>query len=404
MASRTPVRRPQKTQKRRKPSLKFFAITGVFAASVITLLVLLLSPPPTAAVLTGSTDFNASYDMLIVRDEVAYQAVNYGKTEYIAREGAHVDAGDAVVKVYELGYSDETLSELLDIRKRILDYEMGVSRAGVIDPSLDDINLRIDAKAKEIQRAVTEASLGNLLGLELDMEALLGERTTYLGGVVVPDEQLRQYLAQEKQLTDTINGWSSVVTAEKSGIVSFYFDGCESLMAKENIGSFTKKVLEEVRAGKTLASEKGKAYVPLYRIVSEEEWYVVFLSEKRVPEMFIGNVFSMVFDDYLNTQYTGRVFDIQELENNAGYVYTIQIKGNIGPLLGGRRVSARLYTKIEGMRIPRSCLKTEDGITYVERTSGEYVPVLVIGSDGEYVFIQTYKDQPSLTAGELLKK
>lgn len=403
-AQRAPGRKPVKAQTRRRPSFKFFIIAAAFTASVTAVLVLLLSPPPTAAAEIASMDFNAEFDMLIVRDEVAYQAVNYGKTEFIAREGAHVEAGDPVVKVYELGYSDETLSELLDLRKTILDYETQVSRAGVIDPSLDEINSRIDTKARQIQNAVTQGSLKDLLGLELDMEGLLGERMTYLKSVVVPDDKLREYQAQEQQLTETINGWSSLIAAEKSGTVSFYFDGYESLMTTANMGSFTEKTLEDVMAGKTLSSGKDEAYVPLYRVVSEDAWYVVMLSDNRIPEMFMGNVFSMVFDDYLNTQYTGKVYNIQELENNNGYVYTIQIEGSIGPMLGDRRVSVRLYTKIESLRIPRPCLKNEDGVDYVQKMSGETVPVLVIGSEGEYVFIQTFKGQAALSAGELLKK
>lgn len=237
------------------------------------------------------------------------------------------------------------------------------------------------------------------------MEALLDERMSYLQTVVVPNDQLRAYYAQEKQLNDTINEWAQVVTAEQGGAVSFYFDGCEQLMTKENIGSFTRVALNEVSSGKTVStSEKEQGSVPLYRVVNEGEWYVVLLSDKKIPEMFPGNTFTMVFDDYLDTQHTGTVFNIQELENNDGYVYTIQVKDNIGPMIGDRRVTARTVTTIEGMRVPKSCIRNEDGLDYVERITGEYVPVLVIGSDGGNVFIQTYKDQPTLQIGELIKK
>jgi hypothetical protein len=176
-------------------------------------------------------------------------------------------------------------------------------------------------------------------------------------------------------------------------------------MSKKNIGAFTRAALEEVSEGKKVStSEKEQGSAPLYRVVNEGSWYVVLLSNKKIPEMFLGNTFTMVFDDYLDTQHTGTVYNIQELENNDGYVYTIQVNDNIGPMIGDRRVAARLVTTIEGMRIPKACLRLEDGINYVERVTGEYVPVLVIGSEGDNVFIQTYKDQPTLQIGELLKK
>ncbi|MGI5849908.1 MAG: HlyD family efflux transporter periplasmic adaptor subunit [Christensenellales bacterium] len=390
---------------KRKPRLKFFAILGGFVVVAAVLMIVLLRGQPTAAIEWASTDYTAYFDMLVVRSEVVYEAKNYGKTDFIAKEGAHVKTGDPILEVYELGYNDETLSELLDLKKTIMDYETGVSRAGVIDTQLNDINNRIDSKAKDIQQAVAGRRFACIPDLEDEMEVLLDERTAYLKSVAQPDDTLRTYYAKEYELSDMIAGWCSVLTAEESGIVSFYFDGCEALMTKDNIGSFTKEVLEEVSEGKTIKTvEQDRAYAPLYRLVNENDWYVVTLCDKSIPEMFIGNVFSIVFDDYLKTQYTGTVYDATELEDNGGFVYTIQIQDSIGPLLGDRRVSAKLYTAMEGMRVPRSYVKATDQVSYVETTEGKIVPVFVIADDGEYVFIQTYQGQASLEIGQVLKK
>lgn len=389
---------------RRRPRFKFFVISGVVVAAIAALMIIIFSEPPTAAVEWATTEYEAQFDMLIVRDEIVYEAKNYGMTSFIAEEGEHVEPGDLIVEVYELGYNDETISELLDKQKTILDYETGVSRAGIIDEELNNINSSIDAKAKEIQAAVRDGMPEKFLSLERDMETLLNERMDYLKSVVVADDTLREYYEQEQGLLDLIGGWRTDITANESGVVSFYFDGCEALMTTENIGSFTKDVLNEVSQGKTIeTAEEDVAYAPLYRVVNENEWYVVMLSEKQIPEMFEGNVFSIVFDDYLETQYTGLVYNVKKLEENDGFVYTILIQDDIGPLLGDRRVAARVYTTIEGMRIPVSYVKTIDEVDYVETADGEYVPVLVIAKDNEYAFIQTYEGQLGLEIGQQLK-
>lgn len=403
-AARPSAGRYTNVRSRRRPSTRFFIITGVFVFSVVILLVLLLSPLPTAAAQWASTGYTADFDMLIVRDEVVYEATNYGKTEFIAQEGSHIETGEPILKVYKLGYNEGTLSELFDLQKTIMNYETNVIKAGVIDQSLNDINSRIDLKAKEIQTSVSAGQSESLLGLEGDMKSLLNERTAHLNNSQ-PDAQLRQYFNRQQELKNQINGWCSVVAAETAGKVSFYFDGCESVMTKDIIGKFTRKALEEVSAGKTLSiSDEDQERKPLYRVVSEDKWYVVLLADKKIPEMFQGNVFTMVFDDYLDKQYTGSVYNIQELENHDGYVYTIEIDGSIGPMLGDRRVSAKLAAAIQGWRIPKSCLKLEDGVSYVETASGRNVPVFVVGSEGDNVFVQTYKDQASLSENELLKK
>jgi len=390
---------------RRRPRTKFYFVLGATVAVIAVILVLLLGSPHTVAVEWSSAEFDNSYDMLIMRDEVVYEAKNYGKTNYIAVEGQSVSIGDPIVEVYEWGYNDETLSKLLELQKTIMQYQTEVVRAGVIDETLNDINSRIDAKATEIQQAIFDNNSSVLLSLERDMEALLDERMAYLRENTMPDEQLGDYYTQESELLTRFAKWRSELNANESGIVSFYFDGCEALMNKQNIGNFTREALEEVLEGKTVEiPEKDKAYAPLYRVANGNEWYVVLLSDKKIPEMHLGNSFSIIFEDYLDTQYTGLVYDVSELDQNAGYVYTIIIQDNIGPLLGERRVSARLYGMQESLSIPKSCVKTVDKVDYVETAEGEYVPVLVIADKGDTVLVQTYEGGAALEIGQLIKR
>ena len=388
---------------RRRPRFKFFVILGMVIAAVAALLIILLRTPPTGMVEWASIEYENTFDMLIVRDEVVYEAKNYGRTDFIAEEGAHVEVGDLILQVYERGYNDETLSELLELQQEILDYEIEVSRAGVIDPDLDDINARIDSKVGEIETAVREGRSEDVLGLARALEALLFERMSYMKSVVVTDTTLRELYAQEQALMEIIAGWRIERVAQESGIVSFYFDGCESLMTKENIGSFTKSALEEVQSGKTIeTAEEDTAYAPLYRVVDENEWYVVMRSDERIPEMFRGNIFSIVFDDYLESQYTGVVYDVTELEENDGFVYTVLIQDNIGSLLGERRVSAKVLSVIEGLRVPTACIKEAEQVSYVETEDGQIVPVFIIADSGDYQYVQTYEGEAELSIGQVL--
>ncbi len=389
---------------RRKPKTKFYLVLTGIVAAVAVILILLLSPPRMALVEIAKAEFDQSYDMLIVRDEVVYEARNYGKTKYIAVEGQSVNVGDPIIEVYKWGYNDETLSKLLELQKKIMTYQTEVIRAGVIDDTLKDINNRISAKAAEIQQAVFDKHSSVLLSLERDMESLLSERMAHLREVTAPDNQLRDYYTQESELLELFASWRSPLAANEGGIVSFYFDGCEALMNKQNIGSFTRDVLEEVLDGKTVETpEKEQGSAPLYRVVNGNEWYVVLLSDKKIPEMHLGNTFSIIFEDYLDNKYTGVVSDVEELAKNDGYVYTIMIQDNIGPLLGERRVTARLYGVQESYSLPKGCVKKTEDINYVESAGGEYIPVLIVADKGDTVLVQTYEGQPGLQVGQQIK-
>jgi hypothetical protein len=394
-----------KASGRRRPRLRFYLVLLAAVAVAAVVLILALRGQPTAAVEWAKTEFSAKYNMLVLRDEVVYEAKNYGKTDFIAVEGQHVDVGDPIVEVYEWGYNDETLSILLDLQKKILTYQTDVRLAGIIDEQLNDINRRVDAKAQEIQLAVADGKLAKALPLEREMDTLLDERMAYLKTSVMQDAQLAEYYNEENELLRQIAGWRTSVGAKETGTVSFYFDGCEALMTPENIGRFTKKALQELEAGKTFKTdEKDQATAPLYRVVNENAFYVVMYSDKKIPEMYEGNKFSLVFDDYLDNQYTGTVFNVTALEKNDGYVYTILIQDNIGPLLGDRRVSAKLYSVQEAWRVPASCVKTSEGVDYVETADGRLVPVMVVADNGGYKYLKTYEGQASLDFGMLVKK
>jgi hypothetical protein len=397
---------------RRRLKARFFIILGAVLAVTVMVVVIVMRAQATSPVEWGAADFRASYSMLIIRTEVVYEGKNYGKTDFIAEEGQRVAAGDEIAEVYSWQYNDGTISQLLDLQAKILDYEVGVSRAGVIDEKLTDINGRIAGKVDEIEASVAKGRPQDALSLQRELEALLDERIAYLRSVVVPDNTLRGYYSDEEALLKTIDEWRIHLTAGQNGVVSFYFDGCEALMAPDNIGSFTRAALEEVAAGKTIKTEKSEAgFAPLYRIVDTTDWYVVMYSAEAIPEMHEGNAFSLMFDDYLDNQVIGVVYNAT-LEKNGGFVYTIRIRDDIGPLIGERRVVARLYGEQEGLRIPKRCVQTarretEDGkqetYTYVETEDGQYVPVFLIADDGDHYLVRTYEGQGSLGVGQRVR-
>ena len=396
---------------RRRLKTRFFVILGAMLAVTVMVVVLILRAQATSPVEWASAEFSEGYDMLIIRTEVVLEGKNYGKTDFIAEEGQYVTAGDEIAQAYSWQYNDDTASQLLDLQEKILEYEVGTSRAGVIDIKLDDINSRIAAKVDEIALSVSQDRPQDALQLQRELEALLSERVAYLESVVVEDETLRGYNDDKDALTKTIDEWRTPLTAGQDGVVSFYFDGCEALMKPENIGSFTEEALAEVESGKTIETEESDTgFAPLYRIVDTTDWYVVMYAAEAIPEMHEGNVFSLMFDNYLENTYTGIVYDATTLEKNGGFVYTIRIQDDIGPLIGARRVTARLFGQQEGLRVPKRCVETAKGeteedadITYVETADGQYVQVVIIAEDGDYYLVQTIEGQGSLTVGQRIR-
>ena len=113
-----------KTTTRRRPKARFYLILGAVLTVVVMMVVLVVRAQATSAVEWGQTSFSGTYDMLIVRSEVVYEAKNYGKTVFVAEEGQRVFAGDEIAQVYNWQYNDDTYSQLLSLQQQILDYEV----------------------------------------------------------------------------------------------------------------------------------------------------------------------------------------------------------------------------------------------------------------------------------------
>ena len=371
---------------------KFAAIIAAAAAAVVVLVLLL----HTGTVYTkqGSIDYETQQQAVVVRDEQVISAENYGTAEFVASEGERVAQGALVAEVYKLGYNEKVMSELVDVKTKIMQYQENNVLADVIDADLDAINSDITKKGEEISQIINGQSDKNLVTAEKELNQLLQDKEDYLKNKINADAQLTEYYDQETQLEERVNSWRQEVVAPAAGPVSFYFDGCEELINAQNIQQLTIQNINDILNGSTLGQTTSDGTVrPVYRLVNNYEWYLVMVSTTPVQEFAIGNQFQIAFDEYLDKQYVGNVVGVRQEES--GYVYTVKITDDIGQLLSTRRTKAKIYTTFEGIMVPTSSIKTENGMTgiYVKDEYGStFVEVNVLTEKDGQAIIEAAND------------
>ena len=326
---------------------------------------------------------------------------NYGKITYLTAEGENVAAGTEIAEIYKIGYNDKVLSDLLDVQMKIGQYQENTLLGDIIDQNLIAINTSIEQKAEEIAAVSNGSMSGDLIQLEKDIKRLQQDKLDYLKETVAPDAQLQEYYAQEQELSERVESWKETVKTDKEGVVSFYFDGCESLINADNLGNITIDDVNDILNGSTLVqTDSDSLDKPLYRIVNSYKWYLLAVSPLEIPEYEMGRSFYIAFNEYLDKQYTGTVVGVRE--ENFGYIYAIEVNDDIGPLLSTRRTTADIYTIFEGLQIPSSCIKTvndEKGVYVKTGNSETFVPVTVeIEKDGKSI-IKPANSSFTLNAG-----
>jgi putative membrane fusion protein len=152
----------------------------------------------------------------------------------------------------------------------------------------------------------------------------------------------------------------------------------------------------------TTASETER---PLYRLVDNYKWYLLIVSADPIQEFESDNDFMIVFKDYVDQQYTGKV--VGKREEEAGFIYAIEINDDIGPLLNTRRADATIHTVFEGIKVPSKSIKTVEnvqGVYLIEDNEKTFIPVNVLIDQDGYSIIEPIDGSDTLQAGQEIEE
>ena len=392
------------SRRTRKPGAKFFILIGGIAVAAFLVIFFVFSSG-TVKIVTGSIDFDTDQSTVVVRDEQVYKAENYGKATFLASEGERVAQGTPIAEVYKWGYNDKIMSDLVDVETKIEQYQENNLLLNVKDQDLAMINQSILNENIKISGIINGTAKGDLINEEKTLRQLMDNKQTYLHNKVKADAQLQNYYDQESQLQEKVDSWREQITAPAAGVVSFYFDGREDLLNSKNLEQLTIKNINDIVNGSTLP-ETGSTDTqrPLYRLVNNNQWYLLIVSGSPIDEFGSSADFQIAFNDYPDKQYTGKV--VGKREEDAGYIYAIQINDDIGPLLNVRRADAKIHTTFTGIKVPSKSVKTVEsvkGVYVIENNKRTFVAVNVLIDKGGQSIIKPVNAADTLQAGQIIE-
>ena len=186
-----------------------------------------------------------------------------------------------------------------------------------------------------------------------------------------------------------IQNYKRTLVAESDGIVSFYFDGTETLLTPENMPLLTVKNIDNILNG-TFTYDTGSSAQskPLYRLVNRNEWYVVMIADKPVAEFEQDTAFTVTFSFGSDYTYTASVCD--HISESGKELYFFKFNEDVDKLLRARRVSMEVSARYVGISVPVSALKQVDGQTgvyYLKDGQKTFEPVQVLISQDKTAII-----------------
>ncbi|MEL7656122.1 MAG: HlyD family efflux transporter periplasmic adaptor subunit, partial [Bacillota bacterium] len=175
-----------------------------------------------------------------------------------------------------------------------------------------------------------------------------------------------------------------------NGLISYYIDGYESEFTPENMTLLNRVKVQSLNIDvQNLARETTLGKEPLYKVVDNKKWYVVFWV---APENIVK--YEKDHKATINLplgQVEGKVYDI--IDNKNEWLVILEFNKYYKELAQIRKIDAEVITSdYDGLIIPNESITSQDGQpgVYVKDKNGEYVfkPVKIITSDGESSLVE----------------
>lgn len=388
-------------RRKRKLSGRFFVIIFLLIACIGVATYLLTRGQGESTMTAGALTSTMNVTCAVIRDEACYSAGRFDKVNYIADEGAILEANAPVAQIYRWGYNESTMQSLLNVQKQIYEEQLAINEGVSID-ELTTIEDRIAAIGEDIRLIAAGQKAADLVSLEHELKALLEERAMLLKARTQPNESLSGLYETEESRKLALSEWVSDIVAAEAGTVSFYYDGFEQTMNADKIELLNVALLKTMLSGKSSAAEASGESSIAYRLVNPTNWYVAFLTDDASPErLIVGEEYAVYFTGFEETPYIGTA---QRVTVEDGSVLNIMsFTQDIGSFLSERNLTAQIRKEASGMRIRKSSIRIEEGITYIEVYRGENiesVPVDVLAVYEEHAIVRAKEGQEALYDGQ----
>lgn len=205
----------------------------------------------------GSILNDTAYSGIVLREETVVNTESDGYINYFTEAGQKIAVGS---NVYTLSAEQLESTDEIEVNEEV----------ALSDEEWNSIQL----KAQTFNKSFKNTSFSSASQLKQETNAIIQNKTTQ-----------NRVIQLNTLLADANMSGISVYTAADDGIIQFSVDGMENLELKD----LTKEHLEKINYTKTELTNNTKvtAGSPAYRLITDEEWTVIFLLDKKMEETLL---------------------------------------------------------------------------------------------------------------------
>jgi putative membrane fusion protein len=316
-----------------------------------------------------------------------------GNIEAYFKEGDKVKNLDKVAYVYNDNIDEANFKELESLEKEVIQIEEGQS--SIIKADVDKVNKKIEKNKANIQTKLIQGKLG-ISKEVVELEEHIKDKNKLLKSDL-NSKPIINKKEEINKLSNKIKKNSDILQTNKSGIISYKFDGNESKYNIDNISELTIDDIEYTENEYIDILNEGviKHGQPIARIINNIKQYLAIVVEENEIMNFKENNSVIIRDK--NNQINAKVHNIYT-KNDKNVVVLEISEQNIE--INDTRVAEFdiIYKSIEGIKIPKSSIVKKDNVegVYIVSETGSAKFIEIKGTsyeNEEFIVIDYYKNE-----------
>lgn len=380
--------------KRRKIKHSKVFLIGIFAYIIINGITVFIGKNiDTLVVSNEKIEEYITTKGLLVRDEYIINSTMTGNIEAYFKEGDKVKNLDKVAYVYNDNIDEANFKELESLEKEVIQIEEGQS--SIIKADVDKVNKKIEKNKDNIQTKLIQGKLG-ISKEVVELEEHIKDKNKLLKSDL-NSKPIINKKEEINKLNNKIEKNSDILQTNKSGIISYKFDGNESKYNIDNISELTIDDIEYTENEYIDILNEGviKHGQPIARIINNIKQYLAIVVEENEIMNFKENNSVIIRDK--NNQINAKVHNIYTKNDKNVVVFEIS-EQNIE--INDTRVAEFdiIYKSIEGIKIPKSSIVKKDNVegVYIVSETGSAKFIEIKGTsyeNEEFIVIDYYKNE-----------
>ena len=380
--------------KRRKIKYSKVFLIGIFAYIIINGITVFIGKNiDTLVVSNEKIEEYITTKGLLIRDEYIINSTMTGNIEAYFKEGDKVKNLDKVAYVYNDNIDEENFKELESLEKEVIQIEEGQS--SIIKADVDKVNKKIEKNKDNIQTKLIQGKLG-ISKEVVELEEHIKDKNKLLKSDL-NSKPIINKKEEINKLSNKIEKNSDILQTNKSGIISYKFDGNESKYNIDNISELTIDDIEYTENEYIDILNEGviKHGQPIARIINNIKQYLAIVVEENEIMNFKENNSVIIRDK--NNQINAKVHNIYTKNDKNVVVFEIS-EQNIE--INDTRVAEFdiIYKSIEGIKIPKSSIVKKDNVegVYIVSETGSAKFTELKGTsyeNEEFIVIDYYKNE-----------